>query len=257
MKKIVQLTERELKTMIKSLLKEQEDDVNEYGRKGQWKPEWNEEDQMLAMYNSLYGIQELGEGKLYVAHSIIGTSVASFNQQSSNFDYLHTGRGLDRPNETQTKVYEQYKNMPKAEFKEICLEIIRKRKANPEEAVTKKKLGDEIGSKRDAIKQSRQDALVAAGVQNPKKMKLIRSNPLYEPDAEESEPVQQSQSEKNQIKDFLTSIVDRMRNIKSKNELEKLASDLEFVIEYMDDELVDKNVANMVAEMKYIFKRMI
>ncbi|HOH61205.1 MAG TPA: hypothetical protein PK698_01800 [Bacilli bacterium] len=259
MKRFIRLTESELKRIIKNVIKEDDVDINEYGRKGQWKSEWNEGDQMLAMYNSLYGIDDLGMGgKLYIAHKIIGSSVASFNQQTSNFDYLDGRGGLNRPNEMQTQVYEKYKNTPKNEFKKLCLEIIHKRIANPEEAAIKKDLGNEIGSKRDEIAKSRETALRAKGITNPERWSVIKSEPLNTPGDDEVITEPEQISEKDQIKKFIRDIMGRLNTVEDKNDIMKLSKDLEFLIEYLDEIMPETDSANnMVAEMCYIFKKML
>jgi len=256
MKKIVRLTEVELKNVIKNVINEKTINVNEAGRKGLWKSKWNEEDQMLAMYNSLYGIEELGVGnKEYVAHNIIGSSLAAFNQQSSNFDYLDGRNGLDRPNEMQTIVYNKYKNTPKNEFKRICTNIVDKREKNPEESVIRKKLGDEIGSKKKQIELARRSGLLAKG-KNPDNMKLIRSVLKTTPDDEENFSEPKRISEKEEIKKFIKDIIDRVNNIKSKSDLKDLSNDLEFLFDYIDNILPDESSINqnVVAEMRYVFK---
>lgn len=260
MKKYVQLTENELKNVIIDILNEENGfELTEYGHRGLWKPKWSEQDQLLAMYNYLYGIEDLGINKEELMDEVIGSSVDSFNQQTANFRSLYTNRteGLPRESNPQNFVYAKYKNLSKSELKKICLNIIQERLANPDVAVTKKKLGQEIGAKRDEIKKGREDALRKAGISNPEKWKVTRSEPLNPPIEDEPENTTEGGNEINQIKDFLSSIVDKIRNVSSKDELEKLATDLEFIIEYMDDELIDKNTSNMVAEMKYIFHNLI
>jgi hypothetical protein len=212
-----------------------------------WKSEWNEGDQMLAMYNSLYGIEDLGMGnKQEIAENIIGSSLASFNQQSSNFDFLSGKGGLDRPHSLQSPVWEKYKDLSKTEFKRLCLEIIQKRLENPEEAAVNKKLGQEIGSKRDEITKARREALIKAGV-NPDKQTMIGTRPKDLPVEDEPE----KPTEKEQIQNFLRSIQDRLKNINTKEDAIILSNQLEFVIEYIDNELTDKN---MVAEITNIIK---
>jgi len=135
------------------------------------------------------------------------------------------------------------------------LEIIQKRLENPETAVINKKLGHEIGSKRDEIDQSRRDALIKAGV-NPDKQKLtmigsrVKNQPV-EDDPEDEIGSVPKQTEKDQIKDFINSVRDRLQNVNSKEDALTLANDLDFIIGYIDSELTDKN---MVAEITNILK---
>ena len=108
MGKIIRISESQLDNILKHKISEQTD-LNERGRRGVWKQEWNEEDQMLAMYNSLYGVESLGYNKYEIAEDIIGSSVAALSKQTSNFDYLRGLPGYDRSNTMQTAVYEKYK----------------------------------------------------------------------------------------------------------------------------------------------------
>lgn len=236
MKKTIRITESHLKTLVRNVLLEQ-GQMNEYGRKGLWKPEWTEEDQTLAMYNALYGIEELGINKSQVANDVIGSSVDAFNQQTSNFTFLHTGQGLDREHKLQPIIYERYKDLPKAQFKKLCLDIIHYRLEHPEIAVTKKKLGEEIGSKREEIQKGRENALIAKGVDPYRigKMKVIGSRPLNPPS--EEEPASESMTSlKDQIRDFLKSVHDRILNITSVDETKPIADDIEFIIDYIESE---------------------
>jgi hypothetical protein len=244
MKKKIKLTESQFDVVLRYKI------LNEYGKKGRWKPEWYKEDQMLAMYNSFYGIQELGMGKEEVANKIIGSSVDAFNQQSSNFDFLDGRGGLDRESYKQEEVYKEYKDVPKQEFKRICLDIIQKRIKNPDPAAERYKLGQEIGSKRDEIQKGREEGLKLAGVRDPKRAKLIGSRPKNIPIEDEPKP-----SEKEQIQNYLKSIHGRLQNINSKADAIVLANDLEFIIDYIDNELIDKDAGSMVAEITNLFKK--
>jgi hypothetical protein len=176
-------------------------------------------------------------------------------KRSSNFDFLSTGKGLDREHELQTSVYEEYKDMPKSEFKSLCLEIIHKRQENPETAVVNKDLGNKIGAKRDEINQSRRDELIKAGA-NPDKQKLtmISSRPKDLPVEDEPEMTKEKPTEKEQIRNFLRSIQDRLKNVNSKEDAIKLSDELEFAIEYIDNELNDKGSENVVAEITNLIK---
>jgi len=229
MKRKIRLTESQLHTIIKKVIREQE--LDEYGRKGLWKPEWNEKDQMLAMYNSLYGIEELGVNKEETASDIIGTSLASFNQQTSNFDFLSGKGGLSRPHSLQSPVYEKYKDLPKPEFKSLCEKIVDERKRNPEIAVTKKRLGQEIGSKREEISKGREEGLKKAGIdpERIRKMKLISSKPLNLPGEEKP-------TLKTQIIDYLKVIYNRIRDAASIDDIKSLADDVAFIIDYIESE---------------------
>lgn len=207
------------------------------------------------MYNSLYGIEDLGYNKAEIAEDIIGSSVGSFVQQSSNFDFLSTGKGLDREHELQTSVYEKYKDIPKFEFKSLCLEIIHKRQENPETAVVNKGLGKEIGSKRDSIAKEREDAFKRQGIDSSKrKLTMIGARPKNTPVEDDPEMVKEKPTEKEHIRNFLKSIQDRLKNVNSKEDAIALSGDLELAIEYIDNELTDRGDENMVAEITNIIK---
>lgn len=246
MSKKIKLTETQINSIVNRV-------INEYGKKGRWKPEWYEEDQMLAMYNSFYGIQELGLSKEEAANNIIGSSLASFNQQSSNFDFLDGRGGLDRESYKQEAVYKKYKNVPKQEFKRICLNIIQKRIENPDPAAVRYKLGQEIGNKKDEIQREREKGLKDKGV-NPDRATLIgsRVKNFQDEDVPENEP--EDITEKERIRDFIKSISERMRSINSKSELNKLADDLDFVIEYIDSTLTDVSTENVVSEIVRVYR---
>lgn len=233
--------------------------IKEYGVKGKWKEEWNPEDQMLAMYNSFYGIEELGLSKNDVAENIIGTSVDSFNQQSSNFDFLDGRGGLDRESHKQTSVYEKYKNVPKYEFKKLCLDIIQKRIENPESAAIKKKLGAEIANKREEIAKERERGLLGAGISKEKipKMTLIKSNPLNPPAEDDTNDINRVSDDyqfKEDIKSYLVPIISRMKAVKTLTDVNKLVVDLEFIVDYIDNELGETSSQEIVAEIRKIFK---
>ena len=243
--------------LVKKHIQEQSD-LNESGRRGLWKSEWNEEDQILAMFNALYGIEDLGISKEELMSDVIGSSLGSLAKQTANFKFLNGEPGLDRPHTKQSPVFEKYKNLSKSEFKRICSDIINNRMENPETAVVNKKIGNEIGSKRDEIDRSRREELLKKGI-NPDKQRLTMTGsrpknlPVEdEPEAESlPEPSVTKQTEKDQIKDFINSIRDRLQNVNSKEDALTLANDLEFIIGYIDKELTDKN---MVAEITNILK---
>jgi len=246
MKKRILLRESQLKPLIRLRL-------IEYGQKGRWKPEWDKGDQILAMYNSLYGIEEFGMSKKDVAEKIIGTSLASFNQQTSNFDFQHTGEGLDRPHDLQSEVYQEFKDVPKEKFKEICKQIIDRRLETPPEAVTKKEIGGEIGNKRDEIEKERMDALRKKGITDPSRFKLISSVPA-DPVPDEIPSVMKVTS-KEEVKDFLSNLINRITNAESKEDIQKLAHDVEFIKDYIDSEWMDAESENMVAEARNLYNK--
>lgn len=257
MKKKIILTEAQFKKVLHYKI------LNEYGQKGKWKAEWSEQDQLLAMYNHLYGIEDLGINKAELMDKIIGSSIGALNQQTANFRSLYTDRreGLHRESNPQNAVFEKYKNLSRQELKKICLDIIQERLENPDIAVTKKKLGQEIGDKRDEIAAGRKEGLIKAGI-DPKKvgtMKLIGSKLLNPPAPDDDEdivskpgPEGMKRTEKEQIQDYLKSIHDRLKNAVSKEDTAALADELEFVMDYIDSELTDKEEGMMAESIKRI-----
>jgi hypothetical protein len=259
MSRKIWIRESQLMSMIYDVLMEQ-NELDEYGRRGRWKPEWHEEDQLLAMYNYLYGVEELGLNKQEIMDKIIGSSVDAFNQQTNNFESLYTNRerGQHRESNPQNYVYGKYKHLSKSELKSICLNIIQDRLANPDIAVIKKKLGQEIGDKRDEIARGREEGLLKAGVPKEKipNMTLIRSNPLIPPseDEENDEEKNGDYMFKEDIKSYLVPIISRMKAVKTRDDINKLVTDLQFIVDYIDDELGETNSKKMVSEIRRIFK---
>ncbi|HUU87924.1 MAG TPA: hypothetical protein VMX17_09235 [Candidatus Glassbacteria bacterium] len=245
MGKKIRVTESQLKSVVAQRM------LIEYGQKGRWKEEWDKEDQILAMFNATFGIEHLGMSKQQLANNIIGTSLASLNQQSSNFDYLRTGEGLDRPHPLQSAVYEEYKKVTLYDFIKIVRGIVEKRLENPPEAVTKKQIGGEIGSKRDEIEKERMDALRKKGIDDPSRFKLISSVPA-DPVPDEIPSVTKVTS-KEEVKDFLTDLIDRITNAESNEDIQKLAHDVEFIKDYIDSEWMDGETENMVAEAQNLY----
>ncbi len=270
MVKKIRLNESMLYKIIKDILNEV--NVSKKPRtRGLWKSEWSVEDQTLAMYNYLYGIEDLGISKEDVAEKIIGTSVASFNMQTANFLSLFTGKslGLDRDSKLQTYVYDKYKFVPKNEFRKVCVDIIKKRIENPDVAVTKKQLGAEIGNKRDEIRNSRIQGLINKGIPLEKAIKMVdsglisskpKNEPIDEPDESDNistnTPVNMNDDYKfkEDIKSYLTPIISRLKTVKTLTDVNKLVVDLEFIIDYIDNELKETNNKEIVTEIRKIFK---
>lgn len=251
-KQVVILSEEQIKIVLESMVDEQID-IDEYGVKGMRNDDtdlWDEGDQMLAMYNAEYGIEELGISKSEVVREIIGTTIGSLAKQTSNFNYLAGRGGLDRPNKMQTFVYNKFKGIDKKLFKKVCLDLIEHRLENPTQRVTKRKLGTEIGSKRDEASNERKEKLRIAGV-NPDRATMIGQKPKYEPSPEEDEispevpTAPQKSTPKDEIKSYIKQIYDKFAESNP-----DLADDLQFLSDYIDSELVNKE---MVSEIHKLF----
>ena len=89
---------------------------------------------------------------------------------------------------------------------------------------------------------------------NPDRATLIgsRVKNFQDEDVPENEP--EDITEKERIRDFIKSISERMRSINSKSELNKLADDLDFVIEYIDSTLTDVSTENVVSEIVRVYR---
>ena len=251
MKNKIRIKESQLIQIISEVINQQTNLI-EYGRKGFWKPEWDEFDQMLAMFNSKYGIDELGFPKEYIAKNIIGSSVDSFNQMTSNFDYLDGKGGLDRPHELQELVYDEYKDYDRQKFKQLCLNIIHERELHPPESVNKMKLGNEIGDKRDYAEKERREKLKEKGFDTSKhKITMTGQRPKFAPNYGDEEDIkndpQKQKTPKDEVRDFLQSMFNKSRNIKAggdPKDVDELSDDIEFIIGFIDDQLDNKNAIN-------------
>lgn len=248
MGKIIKIKESDIKRFINEQL-----DIDEYGIKGMRHDDtylWDEGDQMLAMYNAEYGIEELGISKEEAVTEIIGTSLGSLGKQTSNFNYLAGRGGLDRPNKMQTHVYNKFKGIPRETFKKVCLDLIENRLENPTERVLKRKLGKEIGTKRDEASNERRNKLTDAGV-NPDRATMINQRPKYEPvPDEEPTDIQPQSPRKNTPKDEIGGFLKSLY-MKAMETNPELADDIQFISDYIDSELIDKE---MLSEIKKIFK---
>lgn len=257
-RQVVKLTEEQMKMVLESMVNEQTE-IDEYGVKGMRKDDtdlWDEGDQMLAMYNAEYGIEELGISKLEAVRDIIGTTIGSLAKQTSNFNYLAGRGGLDRPNKMQTFVYNKFKGIEKNVFKKACLDLIEHRLENPTERVMKRKLASEIGNKRDEASSEREEKLRKAGV-DPRKAVMIGQRPKYEPSPEDfedndetniNEPMSpQKSTPKDEIKSYLKQMYDKLVNTNP-----ELADDIQFISDYIESELVDKE---MLSEIYNLFNK--
>jgi hypothetical protein len=246
MGKILKLTESQMKLVV-------DDIINEGGQRGKWKESWTPEDQALAMYNSVYGIEDLGFSKKEVAEKVIGSSVGSLVQQSLNFDFLDGKISTyDRDHKLQPEIYNRFKGIPHQDFKNYCLDIIERRFKNPEESVTKMQLGRQIGDKRDEITTGREDGLRKLGV-DPKNFKIKSVRPKFEPSDDEpemdSDIIQNEKPQKNDIQQYLESMHSLAIQMKKSGDLsgiDKLIDDLEYLDEYLglNESRIRKSVKN-------------
>lgn len=258
-RQVIKLTEEQIKKVVQIMVNEQSE-IDEYGVKGMRKDDtdlWDEGDQMLAMYNAEYGIEELGISKSEAVREIIGTTIGSLAKQTSNFNYLAGRGGLDRPNKMQKFVYNKFKGIEKNVFKKACLDLIENRLKSPTERVIKRKLASEIGHKRDEASNERKEKLRIAGI-NPDKATMIGQRPKNEPTPEDyeddetdiEEPMTpQKSTSKDEVRTYLKQIHDKLVNSNP-----DLADDIQFISDYIDSELVNKD---MLSEIRKIFKHTI
>jgi hypothetical protein len=165
---IVQITENQLKNILNN-------QINEYGRKGEYKEKWSEEEQLLAFYSAKFNLGKLGVNTKEIA-DIIGTSEASFLKQTANFHHLLGRPGLDRPSKMQNIVFEKYDGFTEKELTEICKDIIEEFAGDEHRKndFERRTLGVQIGDLRDKEKRERENALKEKGL-DPKKLTLIKS----------------------------------------------------------------------------------
>lgn len=247
MKKI-RITESQLKYVKQSYLNE--------GKRVFYKREWDKEDQILAMFNSRYGVAELGFTEEYIANNVIGTSKSSFIMSSANFNSLDGDTGLknyyktDRKPEDilpiQIQVHEELKNISREKFKSICLHIIDKKENDPNN-VNKFTLGNDVGKHREDIVNTREKLLRDKG-HDPKKVKMIGQRPKFDPVVDDEPEVPQSpirKTPKDEVKSYLKQMYDKF--VESNPEL---ADDIQFITDYIDSELVDKE---MLSEIRKLF----
>jgi len=230
------LSESQLKNIVNGM-------INEGGKRGKYKEVWNDDDQTLAMYNALYGIEELGVTKEEVANKVIGSSLSAFVQQSLNFEFLAGMRSsYDREHKLQPKIYQKFKGFSHKDFKEICSYIIEKRLDNPEDSVIKMELGKKIGDKRDEITRGREEGLRKQGA-NPNNFKFLRGRVINYNDDPETDtdtmsndvPEKNVLSQKNDIQQHIEKMYKIAMNMKSSgnlNGIDELLSNLEFLDEY-------------------------
>lgn len=165
---IIRITESQLKKILHN-------QINEYGRKGEYKEKWSEKEQLLAFYAAKFNLENLGVNTKEIA-DIIGTSEASFIKQTANFNHLLKKPGLDRPSKTQNIVFEKYGGFTEEELTEICEEIIEEFGGDEQRKndFERRTLGVQIGDLRDKEKKERESALKEKGL-DPKKLTLIKS----------------------------------------------------------------------------------
>jgi hypothetical protein len=234
MKKII-LNKDQLKRIVKDT--SYKSLINEYGQKGKWKSKWDRDDAILSLYNSLFGIERLGISKEDLAQNIIGSSVAALNQQTSNFDFLDGRGGLDRKNELQTAVYNQYGKESEQKLRKMCLAIIDQRENHPKGLIKQGIEGDIIGNQMDDIRKAREKELLKKG-KDPSKFKFHNRRPLnppvvdddeYPSDEEHIEPLPPTIDTVKNNKEHILDFVDEIREYVNQSDF-----DVVKMIEYLD-----------------------
>lgn len=183
MKKII-LNEDQLKRIVKDT--SYKSLINEYGQKGKWKSKWDRDDAILSLYVSLFGIERLGISMEDLARNIIGSSVASLVQQTSNFDFLDGRGGQSRKNELQTSIYYQYGKESEQKLRKMCLAIIDQRENHPKGPIKQDIDGDIIGNQMDDIKKAREKELKKKG-KDPSKYTFQSRRQLHPPVVDDNE----------------------------------------------------------------------
>lgn len=243
------LSESQLTRIVEKI--SQQKLINEYGQKGKWKSKWDKEDAILCLYNSLFGIERLGISKEDLAQNIIGSSVDSLNQQTSNFDFLDGRGGLDRENKLQTAVYEKYGNEPEQKLRKMCLAIIDQRGNYPKGKIEQGQTGELINKGRDAIIKDREDKLRQLG-KDPSKFTFTGRKQLHPPTVDDEEPMspespdtpQAPATPKDDVIQFLRSIysyVDKTDPQNYAKMIVDLKDDILFAIDLVGNDLSNKS----------------
>jgi len=218
--------------------------VNESRPKGFYKPLWTKNDQILALYVSMYGDESLPITLDEVATKVIGTSPASLKKEAANFSALDGRPGLRREKDVaiQVEVFNEYGRLPKNEIQKICLDIIDEGLRNPNEYVKKYELGHLIGGKRDEVKAQRIELLRKMGVKNPEKYKLQSTRPKTPELVDEPELVGDTElsTDKQDVLNFLKGIYNKIKKTTKETEETTLGSikgDIEFMMDYLREDL--------------------
>ena len=252
MGRTVRISETQIKTIITRIINEGTE-INEYGGRGKDEHKWDEEDQTLAMFNSRFGIKELDMTEKEIAVNVIDTTVGSLAKQTLNFDFLDGKNGLNRPNEMQNQVYMKYKGLSKNELKQICQKIIENRLNSPKDSIVKKRLGNEIGTKRDTIHNDRMEKLRAAGVKHPERAIMVGQDYVKNNNDDTSDikpivPEKEPMTRKKEVQDYLSHIYSELNRLG----LLSLADEVEEINNYIGDKLTDRET---ISELYKIIKR--
>jgi hypothetical protein len=226
------------------------EEITEAGKKGMYLKEWTKDDQTIAFYLVRCG-EDLGLSKKEIAENYIGSSLDSLVQQMANFKFLMDGTGgLDRPNKLQTIVYEEFKYISCMEFKNIVKTILNDYSTEGKR-VNRFRLGREMGDRREKRDSDIYRTLDDYRSKNPelrgRKLTHINTrpkNPVQVPLDEPEEPtVPIKTTSLDDVKDYLTKLVQTVNDIQMSNDmsmLDSLKDDIEFIREYINNELSPK-----------------
>lgn len=103
-------------------------------KKGRYHEVWSENDTILSFFCCKFGANNLvpSHNEDYslenVANYYIGSTLTSLKQQMSNIRFIMTNgqEGLACFSKVQQSVYDQYNELSKSDFQNVCLEIIEK-----------------------------------------------------------------------------------------------------------------------------------
>ncbi len=234
-------------SQLKQIINEE---ITEAGKRGTYLKEWTKDDQTIAFYLVRCG-EDLGLSKKEIAEDYIGSSLDSLVQQMANFKFLMDGTGgLDRPNKLQTMVFEEFKYMSCMEFKNMVKTILNSYSTEGKRD-NRFRLGREIGDRREKRNDEIYRALDDYMVRNPhmkgRRFKHIDTKPKNSVEVPFDEPEQSTiQIEKtslDDVKDFLTKLVQTVNDIQMSNDmsmLDSLKDNIEFIKEYINNELSPK-----------------
>jgi len=278
MKKIIRLTESGFNVILKELIQEQKE-IDEAGGQ-RIKPFWNEEDQLMALYNEKYGLGDIWPGEFRndaqrredFTNQVIGSSGASLLKQGLNFRRLRTKNTINPEGysreaaEMQKLVFDKYDHMNRQELKNIVIDIIEKKLQNPDDSVSTYK---EILKKNkfNATKDKALEAQLKLHDLDPKRYPLpsgyvkpepekrfnIRKSPepelIPEPTPEiPSEPEAPEESPMDKLK----SIHHRIKNASSPDEIKSMADEIESVRNSIDEKGIREYLRTIYHRMQNI-----
>ena len=279
MKKII-ITERQLSklgldAMLKHTIYEQKE-MDEAGGE-RIKPFWNEEDQLLALYNEKYGLEDIWPGEFRsdaqrredFTNQVIGSTGASLLKQGLNFRRLRTKNTISPEGysreaaEMQKFVFNKYDHMNRQELKNIVIDIIEKKLQNPDDSVSAYK---EIlkANKTKATAEKALKAQVELHDLDPERYPLPKGYKKPEPEKRynirktpEPEPIIEPEPEKLpepevSPMDKLKSIHHQIKNASSPEKIKSMADEIESIRNNIDERDIREYLRTVYHDMQNV-----